>query len=143
MLENQFKKILVTLDGSPNSIRGLNEAISLARQSKGIITGIHVINLFPPEYSTNLRKYKIQLTKNARKYMEHAKFIAGRNGIDYVEKITASKNPVDTIVGFAKKGKFDIIVIGSRGLGSSKAQYIGSVAHGVVNDSRTPVLIVK
>ncbi|KKK64089.1 hypothetical protein LCGC14_2987720, partial [marine sediment metagenome] len=31
MIQNRFKKILVPLDGSSNSIRGLNEAISLAR----------------------------------------------------------------------------------------------------------------
>ena len=42
MLKNRFKRILVALDGSANSIRGMNEAISLARQSEGTITGIHV-----------------------------------------------------------------------------------------------------
>jgi nucleotide-binding universal stress UspA family protein len=40
MLKNRFKRILVALDGSSNSIRGMNEAISLARQSEGTITGI-------------------------------------------------------------------------------------------------------
>ncbi len=33
MIQNRFKKILVSLDGSSNSIHGLNEAISLARLS--------------------------------------------------------------------------------------------------------------
>jgi nucleotide-binding universal stress UspA family protein len=50
---------------------------------------------------------------------------------------------VDTIVGFASKNKFDVIVIGSRGLGSPKANYVGSVAHGIVNNSKVPVLVVK
>jgi nucleotide-binding universal stress UspA family protein len=48
MLQNRFQKILVPLDGSPNSIRGLNEAISLARQSGSTITGIYVIPNFSP-----------------------------------------------------------------------------------------------
>jgi len=30
MLQNKFKKILVGIDGSANSIRGLNEVISIA-----------------------------------------------------------------------------------------------------------------
>jgi nucleotide-binding universal stress UspA family protein len=39
MLKNRFKRILVALDGSANSINGMNKAISLARQSEATITG--------------------------------------------------------------------------------------------------------
>jgi len=131
------------MDGSANSIRGINEAISLARQSQGVITGIHVLPEFPPSYEINLKSYRAQLSKQAKKFMESAKISSARHGIEFNQKIASSKNAVDTIVGFARKNKFDVIVIGSRGLGSPKAHYIGSVAHGIVNNSKTPVLIVK
>ena len=36
------KKILVPLDGSKNSLRGLDMAIHLARQSQGTITALSV-----------------------------------------------------------------------------------------------------
>jgi nucleotide-binding universal stress UspA family protein len=36
------KKILVPLDGSKNSIRGLDMAIHLARQSQGTVTALSV-----------------------------------------------------------------------------------------------------
>ena len=143
MLQNRFKKILVGFDGSQNAIRGLNEAISLARQSEGIITGIHVLPEFPPSYEINLKNYRAQLNQKAKKFMESARTNAARHGIEYNEKIASSKNVVDTIVGYAKKNKFDIIIIGSRGLGSPKATYVGSVAHGIVNNSKVPVLVVK
>jgi len=143
MLQNRFKKILVGIDGSPNSIRGLNQAISLARQSQGVITGIHVLPEFPPSYEINIKSYRVQLSKTAKKFMESAKTSAARHGIEFNEKIASSKNAVDTIVGFASKSKFDVIVIGSRGLGSPKASYVGSVAHGIVNNSKVPVLVVK
>ena len=143
MLQNRFKKILVGMDGSSNSIRGLNQAISLARQSQGIITGINVVPEFPPSYDLNMKSFRAQMSKQAKKFMNSAKISAGRHGIEFQEKIASSKNTVDTIVGFAKKNKFDIIVIGSRGLGSPKANYIGSVAHGIVNNSKIPVLVVK
>jgi nucleotide-binding universal stress UspA family protein len=42
MLKNRFKRI-VAVDRSANSIRGINEAISLARQTEGTITGIHIL----------------------------------------------------------------------------------------------------
>jgi nucleotide-binding universal stress UspA family protein len=143
MLQNRFKKILVGMDGSSNSMRGLNEAISLARQSQGVITGIHVLPEFPPAYDINIKSYRVQLSKQAKKFMEFAKTSAARHGIEFNEKIASSKNAVDAIVGFASKSKFDVIVIGSRGLGSPKANYIGSVAHGIVNNSKVPVLVVK
>ena len=143
MLQNRFKKILVGMDGSPNSIRGLNHAISLARQSQGTITGIHVLPEFPPSYEINIKSYRAQLSKKAKKFMESAKTSAARHGIEFSEKIASSKSAVDTIVGFASKNKFDVIVIGSRGLGSPRATYVGSVAHGIVNNSKVPVLVVK
>lgn len=131
------------MDGSSNSTCGLNEAISLARQSQGVITGIHVLPKFPPSYDINIKSYRTQLSKQSKKFMESAKTSAARHGIEFNEKIASSKNAVDTIVGFASKSKFDVIVIGSRGLGSPKANYIGSVAHGIVNNSKIPVLVVK
>jgi len=143
MLQNRFKKILVGIDGSANSIRGLNQAISLARQSQGVITGIYVLPEFPPSYEINIRAYKAQLRIQEKKFMESAKISAARHRIEFNEKIASSKNTVDTIVGFASKSKFDIIIIGSRGLGSPRASYMGSTAHGIVNNSKVPVLIVK
>ncbi len=47
MLKNRFKKILVPLDGSLNSVRGLNEAISLARLGNSQIIGVHVLPVYP------------------------------------------------------------------------------------------------
>ena len=47
-----IKKILVPLDGSKNSLKGLNEAIYLARQCGATITGLCVI----PLYTINLGK---------------------------------------------------------------------------------------
>lgn len=143
MLQNRFRKILVGMDGSQNALRGLNQAISLARQSEGIITGIHVLPEFPPAYGINMKTYRAKMNKQAQKFMDSAKISAARHGIEFIEKIASSRNPVDTIVGFAKKNKFDIIVIGSRGLGSPKANYVGSVAHGIVNNSKVPVLVVN
>jgi len=49
MLKNRFKKILVALDGSMHSRRGMNEAISLARQTEGSITGIYISPSFTNE----------------------------------------------------------------------------------------------
>jgi nucleotide-binding universal stress UspA family protein len=51
--------------------------------------------------------------------------------------------PGDIILSEATQGAFDLIVIGSRGLGGFKEFVLGSVSHQVVNESKIPVLVVK
>ncbi len=80
MLKNSFKKILVALDGSPNSIRGMNEAISLARQSDGTITGIYVLHGRLSELKNSFTHCTEYLTEKARKFMYNAKTSAARHG---------------------------------------------------------------
>ncbi len=143
MLQNRFKKILVPLDGSKNSIRGLNEAISLARESKGVITGVYVMQSFSPKVAQVLKSYRAKLSDDAQKIMSHARTSAARHGLDFIEQVTASTDIVKTITGYAKKNKFDVIVMGSRGSGAPEAPYLGSVANGVINITRVPVLVVK
>ncbi len=48
MIKNRIKKILVPLDGSKNSFRGLDEAIIYARNCQATITGVYVTPLSPP-----------------------------------------------------------------------------------------------
>ena len=73
MLKNRFKRILVALDGSANSIRGMNEAISLARQSEATVTGIHILAGVPSELTNTLNGYRKYLLEKTRKFMNNAK----------------------------------------------------------------------
>jgi nucleotide-binding universal stress UspA family protein len=143
MLKNRFKRILVALDGSANSIRGMNEAISLARQSEGTITGIYVLHGGLSELKNTFTHYNDYLLEKARKFMSNAKTSAARHGIDFEEKIVTSTDTIKTITNFAKSGKFDIIVIGARGAGSPKSEFFGSVSNGILHGSRIPILVVK
>ncbi|MDE1764546.1 MAG: universal stress protein, partial [Thaumarchaeota archaeon] len=49
----------------------------------------------------------------------------------------------DAIVTYAESHQIDLIVMGSRGLGGFKKLLLGSVASGVLQHSKCPVLIVK
>jgi nucleotide-binding universal stress UspA family protein len=48
-----------------------------------------------------------------------------------------------TIVSFAHKNNFDLIVIGSRGMGKVGEFFLGSTSNYVVHSSKIPVLIIK
>ena len=137
-----IKKILVPLDGSGNSFRGLDYAIYLARQCGATLTGINVIPFYPKTLLLTPITYEKELAKKAKEFMEKAKTRCAQNGIVFEEKITDG-HEVEEIIGFAKEKKFDIIVIGARGLGSVKEVFLGSISNGVLHKSKIPVLIVR
>ena len=143
MIQNRFKKILVPLDGSSNSIRGLNEAISLARLGSSQIVGVHVLPVYPKNLVGTFDTYIRYRAKLARQFLEKAQISAGRHGIDFKQKILFGNDTVKLITDFAKSSKLNVVVIGSRGKGNPSAVFLGSVANGVINSSKVPVLVVK
>lgn len=142
MIKNKIKKILVPLDGSKNSLRGLDEGIYLARQCQAVITGLYVIPIFPRNLSDAIMPFQIHLNKEARKFMDSAKIRCAQKGIVFKSKIIFG-SPTMEIDDLSKKGKFDIIVIGSRGQSGIKEVFLGSVANAIVHKSKVPVLVVK
>jgi len=49
----------------------------------------------------------------------------------------------DELLSYAESHDVDLIVMGSRGLGGFKKMLLGSVASGVSQHSKSPVLIIK
>jgi nucleotide-binding universal stress UspA family protein len=137
-----IKKILVPLDGSKNSLRGLDEAIYLARQCHATITGLYVIPLARPVTNSQISYIEKYLLNNASKFMSKAKIRAAQNGILFDDSIDyGDEGP--KIINYANKKSYDIIVIGSRGIGSIKETFLGSTSNYVLHKSKSPVLIVK
>lgn len=137
-----IKKILVALDGSKNSIRALSNAIVLAKQTDATITGIFVIQAFPTEMGLIRTMVGKALGKHYKRFMPIAKAMCTRKNVDFLDMIEYGEEG-RTIVSFAQKNNFDLIVIGSRGMNSIKEIFLGSTSNYVVHSSKIPVLIVK
>ncbi len=142
--EQRVKKILVPLDGSQNSMRGLKHAITLAKQTNRSIVGLHV----RPVYllASILRGFgvKNEMIKEGKSIMKRALQLARKNNVKFEEKFVDGVPGVD-IVTFAhskKNNKIELIVIGSSSKGISKEKYFGSVSNHVLNKSKIPVLII-
>ena len=138
------KKILVPLDGSKNSIRGLDMAIHIARQSHGTITALSVKSV-PGVYALHpLGFMDFNSMTEVKKLLENAKVRAAKKGIQLTAKALAG-DPGYDIARFANnvKNRIDLIVIGARGRGSAKEIFLGSVSNYVLHKSKKPVLIVK
>ncbi|MBT5842950.1 MAG: universal stress protein [Thaumarchaeota archaeon] len=140
--KNTIRRILLPLDGSENSFRGLDEAIILARNCQATITGVYVTPLSRP-VSIEQKKYiKNYLLKKAATFMEKAKTRSAQNGILFYTKILhGDEGP--KIVKFAHDKNFDLIVIGSRGMGSLKEIFLGSTSNYVLHKSKIPIMVVK
>jgi len=77
---------------------------------------------------------------HGKKILEKAKKHVGKR-LKFQSEII-SGNTGEKILEFAGK-KFDIIIMGHRGLSSTKEFFLGSISHHVLQKSKIPVLIVR
>ena len=139
-----MKKIVVALDGSNNSIRGLTKAMEIAKEYNAKIICLNVVEV-PMSYFLTRPKLEIrnEMVKSSKKILDSAKAKCAKAGIDCETKIIPGGDPGFDIVKFTKKQKAGMIVVGSRGLNPLKEMFLGSVSNYVLHKSKVPVLIVK
>ena len=138
------KKILVPLDDSKNSIRGLDMAIHIARQSHGTITAL-TVKAVPGLYTLHpMGLLDFTSMTKVKKLLNDAKVRAAKKGIQLTTK-ALDGDPGSDIERFAnnKRNRIDLVVIGARGRSSVKEIFLGSVSNYVLHKSKKPVLIVK
>ncbi|PIW32314.1 MAG: universal stress protein [Nitrosopumilales archaeon CG15_BIG_FIL_POST_REV_8_21_14_020_37_12] len=138
----KFKKILVPLDGSTNASRGLDRAIEIAKESGAEITGFYVFHLPFAAGIKYTQKMKDDAQNKAVKAIGPAMKRAQKLGATFKYK-TGGGHTGSEIVKFAEKGKYDMIVIGARGIGGTKEAFLGSTSNYVMHKSKIPVLVVK
>ncbi len=138
----KISKILVPLDGSSNSFRGLDMAIHMARENHATITGIYILGITKPQTNDPITQVEKILLKHAQKIMKKAKLKAAKKGILFFDRVSYGDEG-KRIVEIAEKNNFDLIVIGSRGMGAAKEMFLGSTSNYVLHKSKKPVLIAK
>lgn len=138
-------KILVPVDGSDNSKRALVQAAKVAGNNGAEITIVHVIDM-PPTVYVESQKLLNQLLEKYRqesaKVLDEFDDVAKEQGIK-VQTAILEGDAAESIVEYADKNGFDMIVMGSRGLGKVKGTLLGSVSSKVLQHAKCSVLIVK
>ena len=140
------KKIMVCLDGSKNSLRGLDKAISFAKQSDATIIGVHSDTSFSAFSAVRApilpeKRWK----KDSRKIIQGAMKKVEKNNIEFQGIVIGGHSSGTDLVTFANNpgNKIDQIVIGSRGMGFPKELFFGSTSNFVLHKAKPPVTIVK
>ena len=140
-----FTNILVPIDGSDNSYRALDAALLLSEKLGSNITVIHVMEEVPithigSEKMLNelLKAYKKENQDILLKCTE----IANQKGLT-IKTLLLQGNPASAILDYNKKEKFDLVIMGSRGLGKFKELILGSVSSKIMHHSPGAVLFIR
>jgi nucleotide-binding universal stress UspA family protein len=143
VISKKISKILVPLDGSKNSQRGLEMAITLARSCGATITGVFSIHAPPHSEFRGVGSVEKSLNREVKKIMEESKLLAAKNGIIFKDKLMRGDIGYNIVKLAQGKENFDMIVIGSRGRSSAKEMFFGSVSNYVIHTAKIPVVVVK
>jgi nucleotide-binding universal stress UspA family protein len=148
-----IKKILITIDGSENSMKAAEYAVSLVKKYDAELTIMYVLyselgfaysNLLGVTTPKAIEDVLDTQKKDVQKWFDEIRSKLANTKILVTDKIIVSVSSiVGEIVGFADEEKMDLIVLGTRGRTGFKKLLLGSVAEGVVNHSSCPVMVVR
>lgn len=139
-------RILLAVDGSPESTRAARYAGRLAKELRKapLLTLAHVDAPLLQSVAVQLGVHAMARyhAENSAVATKAAKYALKRLGIAH-DVLLLVGDPAATIVKHAKAGKFDLIVMGSHGRGAIKSLFLGSVATKVLSQSLAPVVLVR
>jgi len=140
-----FKRILVPTDGSESSRHALIGALELARKFNSEVELFHVTITqeayygYNEGYNTHINPEQIE--KNGELALEITLKGLDVGGVHFTKK-HVSGNAASSILEEIRR-EFDLVVMGTRGLGTITGAIVGSVTQRVLANSPAPVLIVK
>ena len=143
-----YKRILVPVDGSPPSARGLLEAIKLAHDARAKLLLLHVVEEYAilgiPEAGASIGPVLDTLKRTGRTTLAKLERSARRAGARPETKLVEdfSGRVANAIVDQAKRWRADVIVMGTHGRRGLNRVFLGSDAELVASYSPVPVLLV-
>ena len=152
-----FEKILVPLDGSEPSLKALDIAVEIAAKFGGGLTLIHAYSVasmtgFLPEPSatvgvpvmsaSDISKLAESAREAGKRILDEGKKRIKASGVE-VNTLLEEGHAVHEIIRAVKEGKFELIVMGARGLSHIRELLLGGVSDAIMHHAVCPVLIVK
>lgn len=150
-MDETLTKILVATDGSEDATLAVRVAGDLARRAGARLEIVHVwrglplrMDLSHPAYSERMAKEYAELReREVEQVMGQQESEAEAAGAPVTRTYLREGHPAGEIVDLAGEIGADLVVVGSRGLGTIKRLLVGSVAEGVVRLAVCPTLVVR
>jgi nucleotide-binding universal stress UspA family protein len=141
-----MRKVLVPVDGSPNSDRAVRHVVELARNNPAL--EICLLNVQPEiddwQVRRFLKKEEVEAMEESKggDALQSARALLDAAGVRYTPMVLIG--PVaETIARTALEQDCDGIVMGTRGLGAVAGMLLGSVTSKVIHLADVPVTLVK
>jgi nucleotide-binding universal stress UspA family protein len=145
-----YERILVPIDGSATSSKGLAEAIKLGKLSGASLRLFHVVDelIFATGfegYATYATELIPQLKAEGEQMLRNAKTQVQAQDIKVDTELveTLGHRVCELVVEAAKAWHADLIVIGTHGRRGASRFFMGSDAEQIVRMAPVPVLLVR
>lgn len=145
-----ISKILVPVDGSPTSMRGLAEAVALVKQVNGTLRIVHVVDELLlmgdlPLATEYYDQWVEDMRVRGRKIIREAQAFCRKRDVDAETVLveTVGQRASAGIIDQAKQWPADLIVMGTHGRRGAARLLMGSDAELVLRSSAVPVLLVR
>lgn len=137
--------IVVGIDESEPSARGLRKALELATALKSDLHVIHAVHI-PGTLLAVLNQVPADIVKLEQAQRDSV-WAAAEPLLDgaaiEIKRVDLTGYPADALVEYAEAVGADLIVIGSRGRGEFAALFLGSTSHRILHLAHCDVLVVK
>ncbi|MDO1605751.1 universal stress protein [Lactobacillus sp. YT155] len=148
-MSQDYKRILVSVDGSQEAERAFEKAVTVARLNDAHLDVLNVLNTkqFVGMYGGMLNGdvvYKI--SEDAQEYLTELQDRAYELGMKKEDMSLHLRfgDPKTVIASeFPKEYKNDLIMIGSTGLNAVERLLVGSVSAYVIRNAATDVIVVR
>jgi nucleotide-binding universal stress UspA family protein len=149
-----FRRLLCAVDFSDSSLRGLELARSLARESKAALTLLHVVEWPwhepPPPVLEDLPSDQAAALVEFRRYVEERAIErlraltpeAGEDGCERESRVVHGKAYIE-ILRVAAEVRADLIVMGVHGRNAADVMLFGSTTNQIVRRATCPVLTLR
>jgi nucleotide-binding universal stress UspA family protein len=136
--------ILVPVDGSSYSIKGVEHAACLAGNLGGSLRGITILRVINMALYMERLKRGVDPEGEAQTILQEAKDVFLRTGVSE-SLITTKANmgtPAEEIQKEAEAGDYSLIVMGRKGRGALKEMLLGGVSSTVLHRCEKPTIVL-
>ncbi len=163
--ETLYRSILVALDSSDHSNRGIEEAAAIAAMMGARVTGAHVyaaklhdLRFRQMEGGLPERYREEEVLEEQRdvhddlitrglsiitdSFLDQAQRVCEGRAVAFTRRSLEGKN-YRVLVDEANNGKYDLLVMGARGLGAVAGTRLGSVCERVTRRAQIDTLVIK
>lgn len=141
----EYKKIMVAVDGSKEAELAFKKAINVARRNDSELLLAHVIDTRAFQTISSLDGLMMeQASEMAKQTLADYQKMANDSGVSKVKAIIEYGSPKSVIAKeLPDTEKVDLIMLGATGLNAVERLFIGSVSEYVIRHAVCDVLVVR